>query len=272
MTEYNSRAFDLIPDGDYMRYEYHHGEVIDYLSADETLFQILTQCGLSPFLDDGRIRFTDSHDNDKYRIGDLAFACYNGHIKSIETWKADMQEFLDCKHREGTEVDHADSNPHNNTVLNLSLMDGDPNAVKSSKVARFKPPTTVVVAYVAGEYRVHVEWSGLNVRLEYRGAHIQGESKVCLNLLCSDDRELASCLDELSILETDWSNPAKIKGTWQHSEKMNPCSNARVSISAQERIADMEREEFDTYTEGQLKEYLKLVRLKAISLVGEVFR
>ena len=77
MTEYHSRAFDLTPNGDYMRYEYHHGEVIDYLTADETLFKILTQCGLSPFLDDGRIRFTDSHDNDKYRIGDLAFACYN---------------------------------------------------------------------------------------------------------------------------------------------------------------------------------------------------
>lgn len=267
MSNNRKKKYNPIRKGNYILYPFR--EVVDYQSYNDILFQILSQNCLSPFLFDGRIRFNDGRDNSKYRLSDLAYACYNGDITSFETWKNEMQVFLDRKLSGAYQIDHADSNVHNNTILNLSKMDGEANRAKASKVGRFKPPLTVVVAYVSGEYRVRAEWSGILSNMNIGDTHIQGKTVIALNLLCCDEWALASCLDELSTLETDWSNPAKVRGTWQYSEKVNPCSNSRVSITAQERIAGIEREGFDIYTEGQLKEYLNLVGLKTILLVGD---
>ena len=267
MSKHRTKKYNPIRTRNYIIYPFR--EVVDYQSYNDILFQILSQNCLSPFLFDGRIRFNDGRDNSKYRLSDLAYACYNGDITSFETWKNEMQVFLDRKLSGAYQIDHADSNVHNNTILNLSMMDGEANRAKASKVRRFKPPLTVAVAYMSGEYRVHAEWSELISHMSIDDTHIQGKSIINLNLLCCDEWALVSCLDELSFLETDWSYPVKIKNRWIHSEQENPYADARISISMQECLANMEREDLNLYRPGQLKERLKPVGVKPILFLGD---
>ena len=253
MKDYHSKSFDLITDGDYTRYEYHHGEVTDYLTADEILFQILAFGSLSPFLDDGRIRLNDSHDNAKYRISDLAFACYNGYIKSFETWKSDMQVFLDWKHSEGFEIDHADSNPHNNTAFNLSLMDDNLNREKSSIVARFKLPMIVKTAYIENEYRVQAVWTGYYAIVNLGNTQVKGGGGYfTLNFICSDANGFVDCLKTLSVIDTSWSYPAKENGKWRDTDRECWSSDIHNSLSAQKQLTAMSCDDFDIYPEGGL--------------------
>ena len=119
----------IIPSEDEMIYVYKTGGVSDYLTYNELLRTILDQRGVSPFLDEGRIRLQvqSNKRHDKFHIHTLAYACYYGWIKSLETWERDLQSFHDYRNTHNLQIDHADNNPHNNTIYNLSLMDGTLN-------------------------------------------------------------------------------------------------------------------------------------------------
>lgn len=258
MKNIDRKSFAIRIKGNYMIYDFHCGDVVDYLTCNDTLYRILAQNGFSPFLDDGRIRFTDNRDNAKYRIADLALACYSGRITSFETWKDDIQKFLDYKHSEGFEVDHADCNSHNNTILNLSLMEGTLNRNKNSIVARFKLPVILSTAYIEDEYRIQVIWKNLYARGYFKNITLDSPSYVTLNLLCEDEESFVDCLQRLSILETDWSYPAKENGKWINSKYECWCSDIENSLRAQSILATMDREDFNVHHRGGLDTFLKL--------------
>lgn len=106
--DFQGKVFDLIQKGGLMIYSYRPGRIIDYLTENDVLFQILSTYGVSPFIWDGRIRFQlqANEEHSTYRIHDLAYACYHGHISSYDTWQTEMQAFLDWKRFNGLTVDH----------------------------------------------------------------------------------------------------------------------------------------------------------------------
>ena len=98
--------------------------VKDYADYDDTLYKILTMNQLRPFRHNGRLKFNVCADciDHTFYIYDLAMACYRGMVKE-DTFLEDLQRYYDYKSSNGLSIDHADNNIHNNTRLNITLMD-----------------------------------------------------------------------------------------------------------------------------------------------------
>lgn len=91
-----------------------------------------------------------------YPVSDVAYCCYNGLIRSIETWEVDVDDFRKWKDVHAMTIDHCDGNPQNNTVYNLSIMDRSINSSKGSLTKRFLSPVSLLVAYSGGKYRLQI--------------------------------------------------------------------------------------------------------------------
>lgn len=250
--EYHGKVYDLIQKGDLMIYNYRPGKIVDYLTANDILFQVLSTYGVSPFVWDGRIRFqlqaNDEHST--YRIHDLAYAAYNGHIKSVETWRADMQAFLDWKRFNGLTMDHADGNGHNNTAANISLMPASLNTSKLDIASRFQPPVYMASAYVDGDYRIGITWDTVKTNA--------GAGSATLYLLCDSAEAYVDCLRALSRVDPEWYQPLPPGNGWRKSDNVSAFSDVGLSIAAQDELSKMDRGSFNRYTPGGLKEYLRI--------------
>ena len=94
--ESNTRSISVV--GDYIIYQLKIDGIADYLSYDETLYEILKLNKVLPFRDDGRLRFDVWKNNTriKFYMYDLAFACYHGLIR-VENFIEDLQAYYDNK-------------------------------------------------------------------------------------------------------------------------------------------------------------------------------
>lgn len=235
-----------------MIYSYRPGKITDYLTENELLFKILTTYGVSPFIWNGRIRFQlqANGEHSTYRIHDLAFACYHGYVSSYETWRDEMQSFLDWKRFNGFQIDHADSNGHNNTAYNLSLMLGTLNGTKHDIVSRFKAPVRLSTAYVDGEYRIGIIWDTVRTSA--------GSGLAALYLACHSAEDYVDCLRSLALIDPGWYRPLKAEGKWTNGNNSYFYSDIGQSIAAQMELVHLSGEVFNHYVSGCLSGALTL--------------
>lgn len=260
LKEFHGKIFDLIRKDGLMIYSYRPGKIVDYLTDNDLLFRILTTYGVSPFIWDGRIRFQLQANNDHstYRIHDLAFACYHGLITSFDTWQAEMQQFLDRKRFHGLTMDHADSNGHNNTGYNLSLMPGSLNGAKADIVSRFRVPVYLTSSFVDSKYRLRVVWDTVQTNA--------GAGDASMYLLCQDAEGYVDCLRSLSRVEPEWYQSLRDGKGWKKNG--NPCAFSDIgkSVAAQITLARMDEQRFDPYHIGGLKESLVISSVERLIL------
>lgn len=239
-------AFTVLRDG-----------VTDYADYDDTLYQILTMNRLRPFRNNGRLKFnvrTDGVDHTFY-FYDLAMACYRGTVNT-DTYLDDMQQYYDFKSSNNFDIDHADNNIHNNTRLNISLMEHELNVAKNTIVSKFKPPYFLNSAYCNGEYRVQLEFEVeqpyLQEQLIRAGVSLAARSKglAVMRFLCKDAESYVACLRELIDSTFIWCNPGQSPRQYslENREISYWAGNIAKSLHAQKTLAAMDRNMFQTFT------------------------
>lgn len=254
LQNFKNRVIDLCIVGDVMQYRYRAGNVIDLFSVNELLYQILTTYGVCPYLADGRIKvqLQDGKTHRTYRIHDIAYACYHGQITNLSSWEHDLQTFLDWKNYNQLTVDHADNNIHNNTIYNLSLMEGTLNGSKGTIVARVRIPAYLNCAYCNGKYRVQflqrVSHDYLPECLSRFISLDEGEGfEAAIHFLCEDAESFVQCLKYLVNSRLEWAPPLKENGVWVKTD--NPCwtQEMRHSLNAQRTLAAMDEKAFQLF-------------------------
>lgn len=239
-------AFTVLRDG-----------VTDYADYDDTLYQILTMNRLRPFRNNGRLKFNvraDGIDHTFY-FYDLAMACYRGMV-NVDTYLDNMQQYYDLKSSNDCDIDHADNNIHNNTRLNISLMDHGLNRAKNTIVSKFKPPYYLNSVYCNGEYRVQlafeVEQPYLQELLIRAGVSLAAQSKgsAVMRFLCMDAESYVSCLKELLNSTFSWCNPGQTPRQYSHENKEISywAGNIVKSLHAQKTLANMDKNMFQIFT------------------------
>lgn len=256
----SGKVYDLIRRDGLMTYNYRPGIISDYLTENEMLARILTTHGVSPFIWDGRIRLQlqGKGEHTTFRIHDLAYACYHGIITSYDAWRQELQAFIDWKRFYDLTVDHADSNGHNNTELNLSIMSRRLNQEKSDIVARFKAPVYLATAYIESKYRVMAVWNTVQTNI--------GAGCAAMKILCKNADEYVNCLRSLSTFEPEWHHALRDSKGWKQND--NPCAFSDIgkSIAAQIELSQMNRGEFDLYHLDGLQGRLDVKKVERIAI------
>ena len=263
-NKFNGKKKEVIQGGDDMVFIYKPRMITSYLTGHDLLFNILEQRNVSPFLDDGRIRFQlqDGGRHDTYRIHDIAYCCYHGIITSIDTWESELQAFLDWKKSNNLHIDHLDNNPHNNTIYNLSLMERSLNDRKESIVARFKYPVLLNTAYVDDKYRVQCKWYTVHSNV--------GDGCATLNLICKDAKDLVDCLKSLATVTPEWHEALKTKTKWKFKEGFSLADNIQYSVALQKKLANIPEELFDACPSGGLVDDISISKLERAIMIKEV--
>lgn len=150
----------------------------------------------------------------------------------------------------------ADSNGHNNTFFNLSLMPGSLNCAKGDIVSRFKVPVYLTTAYVSEEYRVLIIWNTVKTSV--------GAGSASLHLLCKDADEYVDCLRSLSRIEPEWYQASRDKKGWKKNDNLCAYSDIGKSIAAQIELSKIEKGLFDPYTIGGLEQHLKICNVEQL--------
>lgn len=230
--------------------------VKDYADYDDTLYKILTMNQLRPFQHNGRLKFNVCADrvDHTFYLYDLAMACYQG-IVTPETFLEDLRRYYDYKSSNGLSIDHADNNIHNNTRLNISLMDKGLNGGKSTLAARFKPPYYLNSAYCDGEYRVQLEFEVeqpyLQAELIRAGVNIAARSNgfAVMRFLCKDAESYVSCLRTMLNSTFGWCNPEQTPRQHSNENKEAPywAGDPTNSFRAQKMLAVMDRNMFQAF-------------------------
>lgn len=249
-----------------------NGAGTDYFTPHEELMKILSgdTWRVSVFSNGGRLRCdcwkNRRNESFRFHLHELAYGCYTGQIHA-ETLMEDMKRFQDWKNSLGLEVDHADSNVHNNTAANLSVMLGSLNGSKKEVVARFVYPYSVNSAYCDGEYRVRLETAteqtdseghnnllgSLGVHLARYGIRICGDVKPIggtVSCLCKDAESYVACLRRLYDTRVSWCDP-------EHTPRENRAANKesaywageiKRSVLAQAELLLADRSDFQPFS------------------------
>ena len=251
----NKTRFVNIEDGR-IAYTVLRDGVTDYADYEDTLYKILTLNQLRPFRNNGRLKFNVcvNRVDHTFYFYDLAMACYKGMV-NLDTYLDDMQKYYDYKSSNGFDIDHADNNIHNNTQLNISLMESYLNRLKSTIVCRFKPPYYLNSAYCDGEYRVQLEFEVeqpyLQEELMRAGVNIAVLSKgfAVMRFLCKDAESYVSCLKMLADSTYGWCNSEQTPRQHSNENKDTPYWAGAItnSFHAQKVLAVMDRNLFQVF-------------------------
>lgn len=241
--------------------------VQEYLTYDPVLYEILKMERLKPFRNDGRLRVSvrENGTDFKFYIYDLARACYDGKIKT-ESFIKDLQSFYDYKNNEDMDVDHLDSNVHNNTKGNLAVMDSGLNRRKSAITAHFKPPFYLNSAYCNGEFRIQLiniadnefienllKQAGINCKIE-------GTVPTGMHFRCATAEDYVDCLRYLAESRFSWCQSDATPKKHHTANKEVPCwaSDINNSLHAQKVLALMDSSEFETYVQQSHDENMEI--------------
>ena len=229
----------------------------DYVTYDETLYRVLIQNRLHPFRDRGRLKFNvwngDIHI--PMYLYDLVCACELGYVNPENVLEG-MERYYDYKSSNSLSVDHADNNIHNNTRLNLSLMDIVLNMQKGTIVAGFKPPYYLNVIHCDGEYRVQLVTKAEQIYnqllLIAAGTSLaaRGGGLAEMKLICKDAEDLVACLKMLYESTYEWT---MMDSTPREHRRENKdveywAKDIFLSVMAQKQLAAMDRKAFDTFS------------------------
>ena len=231
--------------------------VKDYADYDDNLYKILTMNQLRPFRNNGRLKFnlrSDGVDHTFY-LYDLALACYLGIVKQ-DTFLKDLQRYYNYKSSNGLSIDHADSNIHNNTRLNLSLMDKCLNGRKNAIATRFKSPYHLNSAYCDGEYRVQLEFEVEQSYLQEQliracvNFAVQSKGLAVMRFVCKDADSYVACLKTLADTTYGWCNPEQTPKQHSRKNKGLPywAGNIANSLHAQRTLASMNINMFQPFS------------------------
>lgn len=246
--------------GDKIYYWLKNDNQLDVMTYNEDLYKILTDRRLSPFRDaDGRLRFNLVLGRGlfyKYRIHDLAFGCYHG-LVHYDTIIEDMQRYFNGK--VGLTIDHLDSNCHNNTKYNLSLMESELNKAKGGITYRVKLPNKIVCAFVDGRFRIEfinaatnsLE-SMINALLADRGIQVSiektGREATAEHYLCNTADDFVNCLKWCVSRSAEWAETIKSqRGGYINIQNKCYSDNLKKAIAEQERVAAYPTEVFQIW-------------------------
>ena len=233
---------------------------LDVMTYNEELYKILTDKRLSPFRDaDGRLRFTlylDGVPYHKYRLHDICFGCYHG-LVYYDSFIEDMQRYFNGK--VGLTIDHLDSNCHNNTKENLSLIESELNRAKGGITYRVKLPNKIVCAFVDGRYRVEFVnaatdslESMINALLADRGIRISiektGRETSTERYICNTADDFVDCLKWCVSRSAEWAETIKPqRGGYINNQNKCYSDDLETAIAVQERVAALPIEAFQCW-------------------------
>ena len=237
----------------------------DFLTYNDTLYQVLRLDSLKPFRDDGRLRIKVRRNgiDQNFYLYDLAIACYAGRVKS-DTFLDDMQQYFEYKNRNSLSVDHADNHIHNNTVLNISLMTRSLNSSKGEISARIERPSMVISCYADRKYRVHYERREVVCRQivgdvnellkRNRQPMITGSPEITIvqDLICPNVQSYVSCLNSIADRKVMYKglnvvSPMRSSRGWNLVGTGGFLDNVLDSIEAQNALANRPEEDFQEY-------------------------
>lgn len=160
VMETDSRKITLLDNGKYIRLDLKPYGVTEYLSNTPGMLELIgkpnnmsffvnkggrTQVKIyHPVCDDGR---------DPY-LNTVAYACYFMGVNesNFTNQLPDVRRVLKAK---GVDIDHLNSDIHNNCAWNLSVMPSGSNSSKRDYVGRIKPPYFLYAAVTeSGEYKI----------------------------------------------------------------------------------------------------------------------
>ncbi len=239
--------------------------VADYVTYNETIYQILTMNRLRPFRNNGRLKFNirANGEDSTYYLYDLVLAIERGFVTGIDDLLPGMQRYYDDKGMNAYDVDHVDNNIHNNTILNVSLMRDGVNKSKSTLVAKFKPPYILNAVYCGGEYRIQLKTdiskqtiSRIEKAIRDIGLPIHINRKTAADsqmlFICPTGEDFRDCLKMLVDTHYGWSNIERTPRQYHKVNENTPywAGDIRNSLKAQRELNMMERTKFMTYQDG----------------------
>ena len=263
--EAGSNRLVVVLDGR-INYVYFTANVTSFCTAVPFLKEILDDTSLSPSLcSSPTSRKGHSMTRNKIQLRkhsaveikgrcflhELCCACYNGWIKSVETWPKDLARFRRYLRAHDYTIDHADGNQLNNTLYNLSIMKKQINQSKQDITGEIKPPTVLYSGRYGKEYRIFVCFP--NVKRK------NGTHGVILKLRCNTASNYLDCLREIQSLGCGYGSPVDFPTSEDREAYGNRgCvtnGDANKTINSmifQEKIAKMDKSEFRLCTGKKL--------------------
>ena len=252
----NSNTRQILVADDYIVYTLNKDCKADYLTYNETLLEILKLDRLKPYRKQGRLAFkvNCSGKDITFFLSVLAYGCYHNKIKA-ETFIEDIQAFAEYKKVLSLDIDHADDNKANNTILNLSLMDSTLNRVKATTISRTKAPNGINAIYYRGKYRVEITakikaetmQEILNRYTNIPKFDIGVSSYSSTTFICDTPDEFINCLRYITDTECEWVEPIKKLGKWVKNDGVCWCENINFSLLAQKTLLLMPESRFKPF-------------------------
>ncbi len=252
----NTRLILVIDD--YIVYILNKDCKADYLTYNETLLEILKLDKLKPYrYKNGRLAFkVNCGGKDiNFLLSALAYACYSNKIKT-ETFIDDIQAFSRYRNALSLDIDHADDNKSNNTILNLSLMSSTLNRIKGVFVSKVKAPNGINAVYYRGKYRIEVisqiepetMKEILNRCSDIPEFNFNVNPYGSTTFICDTPDEFVECLKYIGDAKFEWVEPIKESGKWVKSDGVCWCEDINFSLLAQKTLSLMPESRFKPFS------------------------
>jgi len=252
----NSNTRQILVIDDYIVYTLNKDCKSDYLTYNETLLEILKLDRLKPYRKQGRLAFkvNCSGKDITFFLSVLAYGCYSNRIK-LETFIDDIQAFSKYKKALSLDIDHADDNKANNTILNLSLISSTLNRVKGVLVSKVKAPNGINAIYYRGKYRIEttsqIKPETMKEILNRCGGILNFDIGVSsyssTTFICDTPDEFINCLRYITDTECEWVEPIKRLGKWVKNDGVCWCENINFSLLAQKTLSLMPESRFKPF-------------------------
>lgn len=252
-----SNTRQILVTDDYIIYTLNKDCKSDYLTYNETLLEILKLDKLKPYRHKKeRLAFkVNCGGRDiTFFLSVLAYGCYHNKIKA-ETFIEDIQAFAEYKNALSLDIDHADDNKNNNTILNLSLMSSTLNRVKATTISRTKAPNGINTIYYRGKYRIEAT---AEIKAETMQEifnrfsnipkfDIDVSSYSSTTFICDTPDEFINCLKHITDAKCEWVEPIKKLGKWVKNDGVCWCENINFSLLAQKTLSLMPESRFKPF-------------------------
>ena len=195
VMETDARKITLLGGGKYIRLDLKAYGVTEYFSNTPGMLELIGKpCNGGIFVNKGgrtqlRLYHTVHKDGKEPYLSMVAYACYYMGVNE-KNFTRRLPEFARELRDEKKEIDHLNSDVHNNCAWNLSVMTSSGNSSKRDFSGRIKPPYYLFAAATeSGEYRFH---------FGYRNYAGMGQS---ITVICPDENKVLHFLR--SLMEID---------------------------------------------------------------------
>lgn len=248
VMETEARKITLLDGGKYIRLDLKAYGVTEYLSNAPGMLELIGKPNnMSFFVNKGgrtqvRIYHPVCKDGREPYLSMVAYACYYMGVNE-KNFAHRLPEIRKVFRYSKKEVDHLNSDIHNNCVWNLSVMPSGCNTSKRDFAGRIKPPYFVYAAVTeSGEYRIH---------FGYQNFAGMGQE---FHIICPDESVLRHFLR--SVMDID-NAPCFLrrfqipKLIWGLNKKAPYAAlNFEQAAKEAERLLSMDDSQFDVWNES----------------------